>query len=93
MKSTARYFYLTLLSSLVIGLTGCANAGLGISVPLGPFGSVGLGVNSLGQITGNVGVGTSVGGVGIGGGTSFPIGSPLVSPNRAAAEPTVKPAQ
>ena len=56
-------------------LAACANAGIGISIPIGPFGSIGVGVNAAGQVSGNVGVGTSVGGVGIGGGTSFPIGT------------------
>jgi hypothetical protein len=56
-------------------LSACANAGIGISIPIGPFGSIGVGMNAAGQVTGNVGVGTSVGGVGVGGGTSFPIGT------------------
>jgi hypothetical protein len=56
-------------------LSACANAGIGISIPIGPFGSIGFGVNAAGQVTGNLGVGTSVGGVGVGCGTSFPLGT------------------
>lgn len=56
-------------------LGACAYSGIGISIPIGPFGSVGIGMNGTGQVTGNVGIGTSVGGVGIGGGTSFPLGT------------------
>lgn len=69
------------LQRLLIGsvcatyLVGCAYSGIGISIPIGPFGSVGIGVSGTGQVTGNVGIGTNVGGVGIGGGTSFPIGT------------------
>lgn len=78
----------SLLIALVVTFLGaCANAGIGISVPIGPFGSIGIGVNAAGQVTGNLGVGTSVGGVGIGGGTSFPIGTvsgaPAQTPTQA----------
>jgi hypothetical protein len=72
-------------------LGACANAGIGLSIPIGPFGSVGIGVNSAGQISGNVGIGTSVGGVGIGGGTSFPIGTvaaPAPAPVNSSTQAT-----
>jgi hypothetical protein len=36
-------------------LSACANVGIGLSIPIGPFGSVGIGMNSAGQISGNVG--------------------------------------
>lgn len=66
----------TTCTILAFSLWACANAGVGISIPVGPFGSVGIGMNSQGQVSGTVGVGTSVGGVGIGAGTSFPISNP-----------------
>ncbi len=66
---------LCMATSFAFMLGGCAYSGIGISIPIGPFGSVGIGVSGTGQVTGNVGIGTSVDGVGIGGGTSFPIGT------------------
>lgn len=66
---------LGMAASFAFMLGGCAYTGIGISIPIGPFGSVGIGVNGTGQVTGNVGIGTNVGGVGIGGGTTFPIGT------------------
>jgi hypothetical protein len=64
---------LCIVSAAILG--GCAIGGVGISIPIGPFASVGLGINAAGQVSANVGVGGSVGHVGISGGTSFPIGS------------------
>ncbi len=75
---------LTLASLAVIGLSACV--GIGIAVPLGPFGSIGLGLNGNGQLTGNLGVGGHIGAVGIGGGTSFPLGT-LAAPQAAAPAP------
>jgi hypothetical protein len=50
------------LLAMAAALGGCA-AGVGISVPLGPF-SVGVGVNSRGDVS--AGAGTRVGPVGVG---------------------------
>jgi hypothetical protein len=60
--------------------------GVGIAVPLGPFGSIGLGLNGNGQLTGNLGVGGHIGSVGIGGGTSIPLGT-LVAPQATTNAP------
>ncbi len=51
-------------------LSGCANVstGVGISIPVGPFGSIGVSVGSGGRVGASVGVG--VGGVGVSVGTS-----------------------
>lgn len=57
-----RLRHLSLLLTTALALGGCA-AGVGLSVPLGPF-SVGVGVNSHGGVS--AGVGTSVGPVGVG---------------------------
>ena len=48
--------------------TGCANmsTGLGVSFPLGPFGSIGVGVNSNGTLSGSVGVGVGPATVSVG---------------------------
>jgi hypothetical protein len=48
--------------------TGCANmsTGVGISFPLGPFGSIGVGVNSNGTLSGSVGVGVGPATVSVG---------------------------
>jgi hypothetical protein len=49
-------------------MMGCANTttGVGISVPIGPFGSVGVGVNSNGTASGSVGVGVGPATVSVG---------------------------
>jgi hypothetical protein len=49
-------------------MTGCANmtTGVGISLPIGPFGSVGVGVNSNGTASGSVGVGVGPATVSVG---------------------------
>ncbi len=75
---------LTLASLAVIGLSACV--GIGIAVPLGPFGSIGLGLNGNGQLSANLGVGGHIGNVGIGGGTSFPLGT-LAAPQAATPAP------
>jgi hypothetical protein len=48
--------------------SGCANmsTGVGISFPLGPFGSIGVGVNSNGTVSGSVGVGVGPATVSVG---------------------------
>ena len=48
--------------------TGCANmsTGVGVSFPLGPFGSIGVGVNSNGTLSGSVGVGVGPATVSVG---------------------------
>jgi hypothetical protein len=74
-KISLRRTTLAVLSAA--SLSACI--GVGIAVPLGPFGSIGLGLNGNGQLTGNLGVGGHIGSVGIGGGTSIPLGT-LVAP-------------
>lgn len=53
-------------------LTGCANTlgRVGVSVPIGGFGGVNVGINTNGTLSGSVGVGASHGGVSVGVGTS-----------------------
>lgn len=59
-------------ASMVLGLaflaTGCANmsTGVGISFPLGPFGSIGVGVGSDGRVGASLGVGVGPATVSVG---------------------------
>jgi hypothetical protein len=42
---------------ICVSLSGCAQVGIGFSVPIGPFGSLGVNVGSDGRLGGSVGVG------------------------------------
>jgi hypothetical protein len=59
-------------ASMALGLvflaTGCANmsTGVGISFPIGPFGSIGVGVGSDGRVGASVGVGVGPATVSVG---------------------------
>ncbi|MFN0183623.1 MAG: hypothetical protein ACKVQR_07400 [Aquabacterium sp.] len=50
---------------------GCA-AGVGFSIPVGSIGSIGVGVDSEGRVTGGVAVGRGGVSVGVGGSTTLP---------------------
>ncbi|MCM5680991.1 hypothetical protein M8A51_15810 [Schlegelella sp. S2-27] len=54
-----------------LGVTACAGARVGMSVPIG-FGGVGVSVSSDGRVGGSVGVGRGGTGVGVGGTMSLP---------------------
>jgi hypothetical protein len=78
--------------------TGCANmsTGVGISFPLGPFGSIGVGVNSNGTLSGSVGVGVGPATVSVGTSGQLPTtGQPAVSkPESPTAEkPVINPVE
>ncbi len=55
-------------SGVVLGASGCANmsTGVGISVPIGPFGSVGVSMGSDGRVGASVGVGVGPATVSVG---------------------------
>ncbi len=53
-------------------LAGCANFSIGIGLPIGGFGGVGVSVGSDGRVGGTVGVGTGPVSVGVGGSTQLP---------------------
>jgi hypothetical protein len=59
-------------ASMVFGsvflTTGCANmsTGVGVSFPIGPFGSIGVGVGSDGRVGASVGVGVGAATVSVG---------------------------
>jgi hypothetical protein len=56
------------VAALLFLATGCANVstGVGISFPIGPFGSIGVGVGSDGRVGGSVGVGVGPATVSVG---------------------------
>lgn len=55
------------ISGLIL-TTGCANVstGVGVSFPIGPFGSIGVGVGSGGRVGASVGVGVGPATVSVG---------------------------
>lgn len=48
-------------------MSGCSSIGLGVSVPIGPFGSISIGGNSNGGVSVGAGVGAGGASVGVGG--------------------------
>ena len=68
MKLIAARAVLTWIIAIFSGtlLTGCASVGVGVSFPIGPFGSVGVGVGSGGRVGASVGVGVGPATVGVG---------------------------
>ena len=54
-------------------LSACAGPTASVSIPVGPFGHIGVSMGSGGAINGRVGVGTSQGGVSVGAGVDVPI--------------------
>jgi hypothetical protein len=61
---------LCIVASAALLMSGCSSIGLGISVPIGPFGSVSIGGNSNGGVS--VGAGVGVGGASVGVGGTIP---------------------
>jgi hypothetical protein len=61
------------ISGLIL-VTGCANVstGVGVSFPIGPFGSIGVGVGSGGRVGASVGVGVGPATVGVGASGQLP---------------------
>ena len=59
---------MTALGALFAALTGCAGMGtsVGISLPVGKYGGVGVSVGSGGTVSGSVGVGVGGGSVSVG---------------------------
>ncbi len=62
-------------------LSACSNIGLGISIPIGSIGSIGVGVGSDGRASGGVSVGRGGVSVGVGGTADLP------RPDTAPPEP------
>ncbi len=67
-KRLARF--VVLLAAVALG--ACSSIGIGISLPIGGIGSVGVSVGSDGRVGGNVSVGTGGVSVGVGGTAELP---------------------
>jgi hypothetical protein len=69
---------LVVLLLTTFALAGCANVGggIGISIPVGPFGSLGVNLGSDGRVGGSVGVGYGPASVQIGTSTRLPTATP-----------------
>jgi hypothetical protein len=67
------------------GLPGCAGVHIGLGLPVGGPGSVGLSMGSDGRVSGGVAVGR--GGVSVGVGGSAPLPKPLDPAPTAASAP------
>ncbi len=64
--------HLATVFAVTAALAGCANFSIGIGLPIGGIGGVGVSVGSDGQVGGVVGVGTGNVSVGVGGSTQLP---------------------
>ena len=60
------------LAAAVATLAGCANFSVGLGLPIGGLGGVGVSVGSDGRVGGTVGVGTGPVSVDVGGSTQLP---------------------
>lgn len=96
-SKTLRHVALGAAASAALLISGCSSIGLGVSVPIGPFGSVSIGGNSNGGVSVGAGVGVGGASVGIGGtvptqpwGTQKPNSEnlPAPAPLPAASAPT-----
>ena len=63
----------------LLALVGCSGISIGIGLPIGGFGGVGVSVGSDGRVRGSVGVGSGGVSVGVGGSAQLP------KPNEPAA--------
>ncbi len=69
------------------GLMGCTSVGLGLTFPIPGIGSIGVGVDNQGHVTGGVNVGTGGVSVGVGGTAQLPHGNHPAHPEGAASAP------
>jgi hypothetical protein len=76
---------LSFVASITL-LAACSSVGVGISLPVGPFGSVSIGTSSAGGVS--VGAGVGVGGASVGVGGTIPTSpsSPADEHNKPKAE-------
>jgi hypothetical protein len=74
-----------LVAALALLASGCANmsTGVGISFPIGPFGSIGVGVGSDGRVGASVGVGV--------GPATISVGTSGTLPQSPKTDPAHKP--
>ncbi len=71
-------------------VAGCTGFGVGLSIPIPGVGSVGVGVNNSGQMTGGVSIGTGGVSVGVGGTAQLPRGDGAAQPGPAASAPAAR---
>jgi hypothetical protein len=83
----ARITRSTLLLLTSAGLSACTSIGLGISIPIGGIGSIGVGVGSDGRVNGGVSVGRGGVSVGVGGTANLPQPAPPTPADPAASAP------
>ena len=69
---------------LALLAAGCSSVGIGFSLPIGPFGGVGVSVDSSGRVSAGVSVGSGGVSVGVGGSTTLPPGQ---EPRPGAPQP------
>ena len=75
-----------LLALLVLpAFVGCTSIGLGLSIPIGGIGSIGVGVGSDGRVNGGVAVGRGGVSVGVGGTAELPRPAPEPAEPAASA--------
>lgn len=72
------------LVGLAAGLAACSSVGLGISLPLGRIGGVGVTIDSAGRVGAGVSVGAGHATVGVGGSVQIP---PAADPPASASRP------
>lgn len=72
LKSCSRNLAVLALLAAQSILAGCANFSIGIGLPIGGIGGVGVSVGSDGRVGGTVGVGSGPVSVGVGGSTQLP---------------------
>lgn len=58
--------------AVVLSLVGCSGISIGIGLPIGGFGSVGVSLGGDGRVSGSVGVGSGGVSVGVGGSAQLP---------------------
>jgi hypothetical protein len=72
-------------AGMLLCLAACNSVSLGISVPIGGIGSVGVGADSSGRVSGGVAVGTGGVSVGVGGTGTLPASPKAPQPPASAA--------
>ena len=70
---------------MLAAFAGCTSIGLGLSIPIGGLGSIGVGVGSDGRVSGGVAVGRGGVSVGVGGTADLPRPAPEPAETAASA--------
>lgn len=87
MKTLFKRHRLLVCIAGVASLAGCAGVQVGVGLPIGRIGGVGVSVGSDGRVSGTVGVGSGGVSVGVGGSAQLPrSASPAASAASAASQ-------